>query len=133
MPKIQAQTWKGSPFTIERNEGKASNTVIFRFRGPFTARDMYGSLTPAALNGMLDFQPTADGGQPSLNILDLTDVPYMDSSGLGVIVRHYVRCKSKGVRLIVAGPNSRVLELLKMTKVDGLIPTTATVEEAEAH
>ena len=103
MPTVQAQTWKSSPFTIERNEGKTSGTVVFRFQGPFTARDMYGSLTPDALNGLLDFQPTADGGQPSLIILDLTDVPYMDSSGLGVIVRHYVRCKSKSVRLIVAG------------------------------
>jgi anti-anti-sigma factor len=133
MPTIQAQTWKGSPFTIDRTEGKASGTVVFRFHGPFTARDMYGSLTPDALNGMLDFQPTADRGQPSLNILDLTDVPYMDSSGLGVIVRHYVRCKSKGVRLIVAGADARVLDLFKMTKVDGLIPTAATVEEAETH
>ena len=54
MPKIQAQTWKGSPFTIERNEGKTSGTVILRFHGPFTARDMYGSLTPFALSNMLD-------------------------------------------------------------------------------
>ncbi len=133
MPTVQAQTWKGSPFTIERKEGTASGTVIVRFRGPFTARDMYGSLTPDALNGTLDFQPTAGGGPPSLNILDLTEVPYMDSSGLGVIVRHYVHCKSKGVKLIVAGADSRVLDLFKMTKVDGLIPTTATVEEAETH
>jgi anti-anti-sigma factor len=133
MPTVQAQTWKGSPFTIERTEGKASDTVVLRFRGPFTARDMYSSLTPDALNGMLDFQTTADGGQPSLNILDLTDIPYMDSSGLGIIVRHYVRCKSKGVTLIVAGAGPRVLDLFKMTKVDVLIPTTATVEEAEAH
>ena len=92
---------------------------------------MYGSLTPFALNNVLEFQPTPDGRQPSLNILDLTDVPYMDSSGLGVIVRHYVRCKSTGVRLIVAGAAPRVLELFKLTKVDGLIPATDTVEEAE--
>ena len=68
-----------------------------------------------------------------MNILDLTDVPYMDSAGLGIIVRHYVRCKSKGVRLIVAGAVPRVLDLFKMTKVDGLIPATATVKEAETH
>jgi len=42
----QAQLWKGTPFSIERKEGKASGTVIFRLCGPFTARDMYGSLTP---------------------------------------------------------------------------------------
>jgi hypothetical protein len=39
----QAQTWKSTPFTIEREEGKAPGTVIFRLRGPFTARDMFGT------------------------------------------------------------------------------------------
>jgi ABC-type transporter Mla MlaB component len=131
MPTVQAQIWKGSPFTIERKEGKTSSTVIFRFHGAFTARDMYGSLTPFALSNMLAFQSPGDNGPPALNILDLTDVPYMDSAGLGIIVRHYVRCKSKGVRLIVAGAVPRVLDLFKMTKVDGLIPATDTVEEAE--
>ncbi len=133
MPTIQAQTWKGSSFTIERTPAKASSTVILRFRGPLTARDIYSSLTPDSLDNILDPQPAADDGHPLLNILDLTDVPYMDSSGLGVIVRHYIRCKSKGDTLIVAGADARVLDLFRMTKVDGLILTVATVEEAESH
>jgi len=133
MPTVQGQIWKGSPFTIERSEGKTSATVIFRFHGPFTAGDMYGSLTPFALRNLLDFQSTGDDGPPALNILDLTDVPYMDSAGLGMIVQHFVRCKSKGVRLIAAGAGSRVLDLFTLAKVDGLIPTAVTVEEAEAH
>jgi ABC-type transporter Mla MlaB component len=133
MSTIQAQTWKGSPFSIERTAGKAPSTIIFRLRGPFTARDMYGSLTPDALNGMFDFQPQANGSLPSLSILDLTEVPYMDSAGLGVVVRHFVRCKSKGVPLIVAGAGPRVLELFKLTKVDGLISVADTVEAAETH
>jgi anti-anti-sigma factor len=131
MPTIQPQIWKGSPFTIERKEGKAPGTLIFRLTGPFTARDMYGSLAPDALGKMLDFQSPVDSRPPALNILDLTDVPYMDSSGLGIIVRHSVRCKSKGVRLLAAGVSPRVLELFKMTKVDDLFPMTATVEEAD--
>jgi ABC-type transporter Mla MlaB component len=134
MSTIQAQTWKGSSFTIKRTKDNASGTVVFCLSGPFTARDMYGSLTPDALSNMFDFQSPDDHGQPPpLNILDLTHVPYLDSAGLGIIVRHYVRCKSKGIALIVAGAGERVLELFKMTKVDGLIPMVATVEEAEAH
>jgi anti-anti-sigma factor len=64
-------------------------------------------------------------------ILDLTDVPYMHSSGLGMIVRHYVRCQGKGVRLIAAGVSPRVLELFKLTKVEAVFSMTATVEEAD--
>ncbi len=133
MPTSEAQTWKGSPFTIERKEGKARGTVIFRFCGPFTARDMFGSLAPVELQKMLDFQSTPGEELPEVNILDLTDVPYVDSTGLGMIVRHVVRCKGKGIRVIAAGPSPRVLDLFKMSKVDEIIPTTATVEEADAH
>jgi anti-anti-sigma factor len=133
MAVTQAQIWKGTPFSIERKEGKAPDTVIFRLSGPFTARDMFGSLTPDALHSMLDFQSTPSGQPPAVNILDLTDVPYMDSTGLGMIVRHYVRCQGKGVRLIAAGVSPRVLELFKLTKVEAVFSVTATLEEADTQ
>jgi anti-anti-sigma factor len=130
---IQASAWKSSPFTIERGEGKSSATVIFYFHGPFTARDMYGKLTPAALNSLLEFQSAEDHGLPSRNILDLTDVPYMDSTGLGVIVRHYVRCKARRVKIVIVGAEPRVLDLFTLCKLEGLIPAAASIEEAEAR
>jgi anti-anti-sigma factor len=127
----QAQIGKSSPFSIERKQGKAPGTVIFRLCGPFTARDMYGSLTPVELHNMLDFQSAPSEQLPAMNILDLTDVPYMDSTGLGMIVRHYVRCQGRGVRMIAAGVSPRVLELLKLTKMDAVLATAATVEDAD--
>lgn len=127
----QAQIWKGTPFSIERKEGKAPGTVIFRLSGPFTARDMYGSLTPLDLRNMFNFQSTPGEQPPLLNIIDLTGVPYMDSSGLGVIVTHYVHCQGKGIPLRIAGANPRVMELFKMTKVDTTLPIAATVEEVD--
>src|SRR5271170_2466774 len=146
MSTIQAQMWKGSAFTIERKQGKAPGTMIVRFCGPFTARDMYGTLAPSDWQDLLEFKANAGEGAPgeeppavnipavqipAVQIFDLTDVPYMDSTGLGVIVHHYVRCKTRGIRLIVAGANPRILELFKMTKVDALLPVIATVEEAD--
>jgi anti-anti-sigma factor len=129
----QAQIWKSSPFSIERKAGKAPGTVIFKLCGPFTARDMYGSLTPIDLQNMLDFQSTPSKELPALNILDLTEVPYMDSTGLGMIVRHYVRCQGKGVRMVAAGASERVLELFKLTKMDGVISTSSTVDDADVR
>ena len=127
----EPQVSQGTAFNIERKEGKAPSTVIFRLSGPFTARSMYGSLTPLALRDLFNFQ-TLPGEQPPLvNILDLTSVPYMDSSGLGMIVTHYVHCQGKGIRLILAGVSPRVLELFKMTKVDTTLPTVTTVEEVD--
>ena len=128
-----AQVWKGTPFSVERKNGKATGTLIFRLSGPFTLRDMYGSLTPVGLQDMLDFRSMPGEEPPVVNILDLTNVPYMDSAGLGIVVRHYVSCHRKGIRLIAAGVSPRVQELFKMTKVDTTIPITATVEEADIH
>jgi anti-anti-sigma factor len=105
--------------------------VIFSLSGPFTARDMYGSLTPLALRDMFNFQSTPNEKPPVLNILDLTGVPYMDSCGLGVIVTHYVHCQNKGIRLLLTGVNPRILELFKMTRVDTTLPIGTIAEEAD--
>jgi anti-anti-sigma factor len=55
----------------------------------------------------------------------------MDSIGLGLIVSHYVRCRGRGVQLVLAGVSPRVLQPFEMTKVDGFFPRIATVEEAD--
>src|SRR5438046_79188 len=105
-----AQVWKNSKFTIDRNQGKAPGTVIFRLSGPFTARDMHGALSPNDLRNT--FESEEDNNPHALpihalHILDLTEVPYMDSAGLGLIVSHYVRCPGRGVRLVAAGVSPR--------------------------
>ena len=124
-----AQVWKSTKFEIERHHGKAPGTVIFRLSGPFTARDMHGALSPNELRNTFESE---EGGAPhALHILDLTEVPYIDSAGLGLLVSHYVRCQGRGVRLVVAGVTPRVLQLFEMTTVDKFFPRTATVEEAD--
>jgi ABC-type transporter Mla MlaB component len=140
MQTSQPQIWQPTPFTIERRQGKAPGTIIFRLSGPFTARDMFGTLTPIALHNILSFQsshPNQSSEEPedlpTLNILDLTEVPYMDSTGLGRIVSHLVHCRGKGIQMIVAGATPRVLELFRMTKVDTVIPLAATLEEADTQ
>lgn len=125
-----ANVWKSSKFEIERSRGRTPGTVIFRLAGPFTARDMYGTLSPIELRNT--FEADQEGDDPhGLHILDLTDVPYMDSAGLGMLVSHYVRCQNRGVRLVAAGVSPRVLQLFEMTKVDPFFPRVATVEEAD--
>lgn len=120
-----AQLWKSSNFTIE-STGANSGTVTFHCSGPFTGRDMYSSLTPAALQNLLD---SSISEPETVQIFDLTHVPYMDSTALGVLVNHLLRCKSKGIRSALTGVNARVLELLKMTRTDTLVEISGTVEE----
>lgn len=131
MSAVPAQIWNGSSFHIERSAGSLPGSLVFRFSGPFTARDMYASLTPAALKNLFEHE-SATRQPSSINIFDLTDVPYIDSCGLGLIVGHFVRCQNKGIQFVVAGVGPRVLQLLKTTKVDRLFPMTSTVDEATA-
>jgi anti-anti-sigma factor len=130
----EAQISNPLPLTFEREEGKAHGTVIFRFCGPLTARTVFESQSPDAVSKMFDLQLMLPTGEPpTVNIFDLTDVEYMDSTGLGMVVRHYVRCQNNGVRFIAAGASPRVLELFTLTNVDTVIPMTATVEEVDGH
>jgi anti-anti-sigma factor len=131
MSTMQAQIWRGATFTIERTQNPVADAVVFRFSGPFTARDMYSSLTPLALRNIFESDPPHNA--PRINIFDLTEVPYMDSCGLGLIIGHFVRCQNKGIHLIAAGVTPRVLQLLKTTKTDHLFPITATVAEASSR
>ncbi len=48
-------------------------------------------------------------------VLDLTDLLYMDSSGLGAAVSIYVSCKTAGCELRMINFNQRVRELLGLT------------------
>ena len=109
------------PLTLDRREGKNSDTKIFVLTGPLTLRNLF-----EFQNELRSTQP------PSFTIIDLTGVPYMDSAGMGLIMNHFVRCQTRGAKLIVSGANSRVMDLFKVTKVDKILPLAATVEEAEA-
>jgi anti-anti-sigma factor len=129
----QGETSNRLPLTFEREVDEAPGTVVFRFSGPFTARTVFECQSAEAVSKMFDLQLMLNSGEPpTLNVFDLSDVPYMDSSGLGMVVRHYVRCQDNGVRFLASGVNPRVLELFKLTNVDTVIPLIATVEEASS-
>lgn len=127
------QTWNSGPFSIERERGSSPGTVILRFHGPFTTRDAYTSLPTQTLSKMLDLEPGPGEEPPVKNILDLTHCPYMDSTGIGMIVTHHVRCQKKGVRLVAAGMSPRVREVFHITRIDTVVPIASSVEEAEIN
>jgi len=114
------QVWKSSKFNIERCESTATDSIIFRFIGPFTARDMYTSVSPSTFHCLFDLLP--ENLRYSSHIIDLSGVPYMDSMGLGMIVTHFVGCKNRGIQLTITGVGPRVHELFKIAHVDSLLP-----------
>jgi anti-anti-sigma factor len=116
----EAQVWKSHNFSITALAGDESGTVIFRLDGPFTARDMYSSLSPDQVRQIFETLPA--NKQPSARLFDLSRVPYMDSVGLGMLVRLFVSSRNKGIRMSISGCTPRVSELFKLTKMDSVLP-----------
>ena len=63
-------------------------------------------------------------------ILDFTQVPYIDSAGLGSMVTAFVRYKDAGRSLTLAALNEKCRALLQMTNLESTFKTFPTVEEA---
>jgi anti-anti-sigma factor len=56
-------------------------------------------------------------GRKGRILLDLKEVPMMDSSGLGALVALHVSARTRGCRLEVVNASKQILELFSMTNV----------------
>jgi anti-anti-sigma factor len=63
-------------------------------------------------------------------ILDLTDVDYVDSTGLGTMVICFTSLKKQGGALKLVNPNKRNVELLLLTKLHTVFQVFTEVQDA---
>lgn len=64
-------------------------------------------------------------------LLDLTNISFMDSSGLGAMVTTLQRVRAKGAKLYLCSLNDQItiiLELTKMHKVFDILPDRAAFD-----
>lgn len=96
------------PLEVEVSEPKADQR-IFTLKGAVT------------LNNLFSFQNKVRELPPQNSIIDLRQVSYMDSAGIGCLVSAHNICAKAGKSLLVVGPNDRVSAVLKHTRVDAAI------------
>lgn len=65
-------------------------------------------------------------------LLDLSDVNYMDSTGIGELVGYLVRLRAEERKLILIRPSERIVQLLTVAGVASLFPIHDSVAEALA-
>jgi len=75
------------------------------------------------LNGLLE-------GDTGSVLIDMTGIDYVDSTGLGELVGYLQRFEGQGRRLALLRPQSRILNLLKLTKLDEVFPIFTVEDEA---
>ena len=69
--------------------------------------------------------------EPDANLLvDLSAVPFLDSTGLGALIGCVHRIREGGGRMVVCAAKANVARLLQMTGFDRLVVMTRTFEEA---
>lgn len=64
-------------------------------------------------------------------IVDMTDVSFIDSSGLGVMVAWFKMCNQEQGKLIFCGLNSHVSRIIGYAKLDKIFNIVDTLEDAE--
>lgn len=104
--------------TVERYEGVADDQRILLLRGPIT------------METAPQFERAVRHEEAETMILDLSDVPYIDSVGLGSLVSAYVSHQKKGRCLVLTGLKPRVRKILEITKVKDFFVTFGTTWEA---
>lgn len=63
-------------------------------------------------------------------LLDLTDVPFMDSSGMNIILRVYQEARELPGSVHIISPAPAVRRILDLTGVSITVPVSESVEEA---
>jgi len=87
---------------------------------------------PILISNFFQFQALVRASTSPTLILDLTQVPYIDSAGIGALVGAYVNHQKDGRRLALVGVTQRVRDTMQVTHVEQFFPFYDSVAAAQA-
>ena len=94
------------PMQMEANPGPRDGEFIVRLKGPLT------------LGNIFEFQKTVRADRSPLLVIDLAEVPYIDSAAIGALVGVHVSRQKDSRRLALVGVNERIRTSLRITGVE---------------
>jgi anti-sigma B factor antagonist len=106
------------------NINEENNIQLLKLSGELIDKNQATDLM-IAINELLEL------GKSKL-IIDLTDLKYMNSSGLNVLIQLLTKTRTKGGECVIYNVNKKVNELLIITKLNTLFKVANTKEEAIA-
>lgn len=86
---------------------------------------------PLTISTLFDFQALVRADPSTGLILDFSEVPYVDSAGLGSVLSAYVSRQKDGRRLALVGVSERVRNVFQLTRVDQFFHFYSSVPAAE--
>ncbi len=94
-----------------------SLTITPRMVGDVTVLDVSGRITLGEATGHLRETVLAEAGKNSRMILNLANVSYIDSAGLGEMLGSYTSVRNRGGDLKLLNAQKRIKDLLQITKL----------------
>jgi anti-anti-sigma factor len=110
---------KTEQLTIESMSGSQEGTRIIRLSGPFT------------LQGVIDFQSIFRTGNYPVTLIDLSEVPYMDSAALGAIISVHTSSQTHRREYALTGVAQRLRTIIEIAGVGDILITFPSLAEAE--
>ncbi len=83
------------------------------------------------MSNLFQFQALVRAEEAPVIIIDLTNVPYVDSAGIGSLMGAHVSRQKDGHSLALVGVNNRVKDALEVTRVLQFLSVYPSVAEAE--
>jgi anti-sigma B factor antagonist len=105
--------------TIEDRPGTQPGQRVLSLSGPLVLTTVFG------------FQKTVRADDSRSLIIDFTNVPYVDSAGIGALVGAYVTRQNSKRGLALVAVSERIHNALKVTHVEQFFRFFDTVDDAE--
>ena len=107
---------------MKYNTSEVYNAVVISFKGKLRGG-------PDAQDFQNQVSNYLEEGKKNI-IIDMSDVKFVDSSGIGNIVRAFSTVKESGGRLVLASVSNKIDGLLSITKLNSIFEQYPSVEEA---
>jgi anti-anti-sigma factor len=98
-----------------------ADVKIFKLNGPLTVHNC------SEFKEMTSREPA-----PQVMLVDLTDVPYLDSAALGTFVGIHVACECAHRKYALVGANPRLKNLFELSSVTTFLVIYDSMGEARA-
>ena len=82
---------------------------------------IHGEITAQAENSLMDAYTQATNGSTRTVILDFSELEYMNSSGIGLLVTMLIRANRQNQRLMAVGLNEHYQQIFELTRLDEAI------------
>ena len=113
------------------SQAKATMTVR-EVGGAASIVDIHGEVTSAAENALMDAYTQATAAGASTIVLNFSDLEYMNSGGIGLLVTLLIRANRQKQTLVAVGLSEHYNHIFGLTRLDEAIRIFETEDEALA-